>query len=339
MENRLEKARERLEETREAVKALCEPVEPPCDSAAYLRYFCAAESGNAAQLKANEQKRLNLYKLVAALLRAYANLANEMNEAGYSGAEAKDIKAEVDHYEKVRQEVKLASGDYIDLKMYEPAMRHLLDAYIRAEESETLSEFDDLTLVQLIVKRGERAVEALPGGLKGNPKAAPETIDNNVRRLIIDRTPVNPQYYERMSVLLDNLIRERRQGTIDYQAYLNRIVGLVRQIEEQTDVPYPPQINTVALRSLFDNLSINDDSESADGDGQNKIAQNQEIRKQMAVTLDEAILNSREDDWRGHRINERKVRLAMVKVLAEEFGDYVVDVDSLLKIAKEQHEY
>ena len=61
LEDRLEKARERLEEAREAVKALCEPVELPRDTAAYLRYFCAVESGNADQLKANEQKRLTLY--------------------------------------------------------------------------------------------------------------------------------------------------------------------------------------------------------------------------------------------------------------------------------------
>ena len=72
----------------------------------------------------------------------------------------------MDHYEKVRQEIKLASGDYIDLKMYEPAMRHLLDTYIRAEESEQLSGFDDLTLVQLIVERGEKAVEELPEGIR-----------------------------------------------------------------------------------------------------------------------------------------------------------------------------
>ena len=52
------------------------------------------------------------------------------------------------HYENVRDEVKLASGDYIDLKMYEPAMRHLIDTYIRAEESEKVSAFDDMSLVQ-----------------------------------------------------------------------------------------------------------------------------------------------------------------------------------------------
>ena len=184
LKDRLQQGRERLEETREAVKALCEPVEPPRDTAAYLRFFCAAESGNAQQLKDNEPQRVALYKLTASFLRAYANLANEMREAGYSAVEAQEIKAEVDYCEKVRQEVKLASGDYIDMKMYEPAMRHLLDTYIRAEDSEQLSTFDDMTLVQLIVERGEAAADTLPKGLRENRDAMAETIENNVRRLI-----------------------------------------------------------------------------------------------------------------------------------------------------------
>ncbi|HNU31949.1 MAG TPA: HsdR family type I site-specific deoxyribonuclease, partial [Sedimentisphaerales bacterium] len=154
LEDRLEKAREHLEEAREAVKALCEPVETPKDTAAHLRYFCAKDSGNAEQLKENEPTRLALYRHVAAFVRSFANLANELEEAGFTAAEIGVLKAEVDHYEKVRNEVKLASGDYIDLKMYEPAMRHLIDTYIRAEESEKVSAFDDMSLVQLIVERG-----------------------------------------------------------------------------------------------------------------------------------------------------------------------------------------
>ena len=72
-----------------------------------------------------EPKRVALYKAVAALARAYANLANEMTEAGFSNDQAKAIKAEVEHYTKVMEEVKLGSGDYLDMKMFEPAMRHL----------------------------------------------------------------------------------------------------------------------------------------------------------------------------------------------------------------------
>ena len=126
----------------------------------------------------------------------------------------------MDHYEKVRNEVKLASGDYIDLKMYEPAMRHLIDTYIRAEESEKISAFDDMSLVQLIVERGADAVDALPKGIRKNKEAVAETIENNVRKLIIDEQPINPKYYEKMSELLDALIEQRRQEALDYQKYL-----------------------------------------------------------------------------------------------------------------------
>ena len=128
------------------------------------------ESGNAEQLKDNEPKRLALYKLAAAFVRAYANLANEMARRATPTPRSRRSRREVDHYEKVREEVKLASGDYIDLKMYEPAMRHLIDTYIRAEESEKVSAFDDMSLVQLIVERGADAVEALPEGIRKNQR-------------------------------------------------------------------------------------------------------------------------------------------------------------------------
>ncbi len=99
LKDRLEQGRERLEETREAVKALCEPVEPPRDTEAYLRYFCHDGTGDpAGGLAANERKRLTLYRMVAAYLRAYANLANEMIEAGYAEAERQAIREEVSHY-------------------------------------------------------------------------------------------------------------------------------------------------------------------------------------------------------------------------------------------------
>src|SRR5205809_636172 len=142
--------------------------------------------------------RLALYKHVAAFVRAFANVANELPEAGYTGAEIETLKAEVDHFEKVRNEVKLASGDYIDLKMYEPAMRHLIDTYIRAEESEKISALEETSLVQLIVERGAAAVDTLPESIKKNKEAVAEVIENNVRKLIIDEHPINPKYYEKM---------------------------------------------------------------------------------------------------------------------------------------------
>lgn len=136
-------------------------------------------------------------------------------------------------------------------------MRHLLDTYIRAEESEQLSGFDDMTLVELIVERGEEAVEELPAGIRKNREAVAETIENNVRRLIIDETGINFRYYEKMSELLEALIRQRKQEAIDYKEYLARIVDLTRKTSRtETQASYSASINSPALRALFDNLVV-----------------------------------------------------------------------------------
>ncbi|MHB2149647.1 type I restriction endonuclease subunit R [Calditrichota bacterium LG25] len=333
LKDRLESGRERLEELREKVKALCEPVEPPRDEQAYIRYFCAQESGNAAQLKDNEPKRLALYKTVASLLRAYANIANEMREAGYTEAEIQQIKQEVTFYEHLRETIKLASGDYVDMKMFEPAMRHLLDTYIRADESEKIAAFDDMSLVELIVERGEDAILELPEGLKQSKEAVAETIENNVRKLIVDTMAVNPRYYERMSKLLDALIQERRRQAIQYKEYLQRIIELTKKVKHpETTSSYPENINTPALRALYDNIEISEVHEPAPKFGE---AGYVDVKAEIAVSIDRAIRSVKKDDWRGNRFKEREVRNAIKSIL----GDNPAQVDQIFEIVKNQHEY
>jgi type I restriction enzyme R subunit len=335
LQDRLAKGRERLEELRESINALCEPVQPPKDTAAYIRFFCAADSGDAGQLKDNEPKRVALYRLVAVLLRAYANLANEMAEAGYSAAEAQELKVEVNHYEKVREEMKLASGDYIDMKMYEPAMRHLLDTYIRAEESEKISAFDDTTLVELIIERGEDAVEALPEGLRKNPEAMAETIENNVRRLIIDEMAVNPKYYEKMSQLLDALILQRKKEALDYKVYLAKIVELTKKVgRPESQSSYPASINSPVRRAVYDNLKDVEALAEIVSQG-NAVADCPNSAEGAALAIDNAIRNVKKDDWRGTRAKRIEVRNAIKSVLGKEEGL----VDFVYKIVESQRDY
>lgn len=309
LKDRLEKGRERLEELREAIKALCEPVPPPQDQEAHLKFFCGT-SDEPDSIKENEPKRVTLYKLTASLIRAYANLANEMQDAGYSETETQAIKAEVSHFEKLREEVKLRSGDYVDMKVYEPAMRHLLDAYIRAEESEKVSAFDDMSLVQLIVERGEEAFDTLPKGLKSEESMA-ETIENNVRKVIIDDMAVNPKYYEKMSELLDDLIKARKNQALSYKAYLAKIVDLTKKVKKsETRSAYPAAIISPGLQSLFDNL----DQQEA-----------------VAIQVDQAVRNVKKAGWRGNRFKEREVQIAIKSVL----GADDPRVETIFEIVKE----
>jgi type I restriction enzyme, R subunit len=312
LKDRLTKAKERLEDLRESVKAMCEPVAEPKNTINYVHYFCGT-SGDGDELEDNEQKRVALYKEVSALLRAYSDLANEMSDAGYSAKEADQIKEEVGYFEKVREEVKLASGDYIDMKMYEPAMRHLLDTYIKADESKKLSSFDDMTLVQLIVEKGEGAIKEMPEGLRNNQEAMAEAIENNVRKLIIDESPVNPKYFEKMSELLEALVSERRKNAIHYTEYLQRVAELARKVQQQDTGTYPAKINTAPLRALYDNLEKNQD---------------------LAVKLDEVVRNTRRHGWRGDKMKEKEIRLAMKAVIGD--GDLL---NRIFAIVEKQREY
>jgi type I restriction enzyme R subunit len=319
LRDRLSQGQERLETTLETVRALCEPVPRPRDTSDYLHYFCAADTADKTALTTNEPKRVALYQAVNALIRAYSNLANEMAAAGYTPQEAASIKAEVKHYSQMRDEVKIASGDYIDTKIYEPAMRHLLDTYIRAEPSNLVADFEELGLVQLIVNQGAKAIDSLPEGLKKNKEAMAEAIENNIRKIILDESPTNPKYYEDMSELLDALIGQRRQEAITYQEYLEQVKQLARQVTQPAGSAlgnYPSSLNTSALRSLYDNLGKNE---------------------ALALEIDRVVRTTKKDNWIGNRFKEREVKNAVNNILIHANID--LDIKQVLELIQNQHEY
>jgi len=315
LSDRIEKAREDLDQALERIRALCEPVAPPKGTLQYQKYFCAAEQGNAEQLKANEPKRVELYKAVTALVRTYGNLANEMEAAGYSAQEAASIKAEVAHYASVRDEVKLGAGEDVDFKQYEAGMRHLLDTYIQAKPSEVLSDFDNVTLIDLIVKLGPSALDKLPAGIKKDPEAVAETITNNMRKVIIDERPLNPKYYDRMSELLDALLEERRKGALEYKDFLAKLLEQAAKLGKgESDTAYPEWADNGARRALYDffNRNLN-----------------------LAVDIDKAVRQSKPDSWVGNKLKEKKVRQAIRAALPEDFEN----LDELFDLVKARDEY
>jgi len=315
LKNRLQKGKERLDEALEAIKAMVEPVAPPKDTMDYIRYFCG-DIQNPDDIKETEPRRVALYKLTIALLRAYAGIADEMKEAGYTEKEIEEIKFDIKHFENVRKEIQLASGDYIDLKQYEPAMRHLIDSYIGAEESRILANFNDMSLVEILVEKGKEATDSLPESIRKNPEAMSEVIENNLRRVIIEETPTNPVYFEKMSVLLNELITLRKAATIEYENYLNEIIALSKKIKKpETGTEYPASINTHAKRALYDNLG----------------------NEALAVELDNRIKTTKKDGWREHPQKEKAVRYVIQDILEPEAGES--DIEYIFNIVKNQREY
>lgn len=317
LNDRLKKGKERLDDALETIKALCEPVVPPKGTKEHIAYFC----GNTqipADLKDSEPKRVALYKAVISLIRAYANIADEMAEAGYKPKEIESIKNDIKHFESVRKEIQLASGDWVDLKQYEPAMRHLIDSYIGAEESKKVSAFDDFSLIELMVKDGKAALDKLPENIKKDKKAMAETIENNMRKVIIEESPTNPIYYEKMSVLLDELIKMRNLEAEQYEEYLKKIVELAIKIKKpETSNEYPSAINTQAKRALYDNLDKDEP---------------------LSIAMDSAIIYGKYDNWEGHPQREKHLKIKVVKPVLEEYHK-PEKLDPIFEVIKQQKEY
>lgn len=315
LSDRLEKGTERLEEARETIKAICEHVLEPRRQKQYFDYFIG-DAANKSEIAENEPKRIALYKAAASLVRAYANLANEMLAAGYTTAQEAEVKTEVEHYSKLSAEVKLASGDFVDMKLYEPAMRRLLDTYIQAEDSKLLADFEEMGLIQLIVEKGTEPLEDHTMAMMTSEEAMAEAIENNIRKVIIDEQRVNPQYYEKMSELLEALIEERRKQALEYKEYLEKVKELSVQVVNPGGVDptdYPASVDTTAKKAMYDNFDVDES---------------------WVTKVDAAIKSTKKANWVGSAIKEREVAGAIFAAV----GD-AIDIDDILNIVRNQHEY
>ena len=312
--DRLQKSRERLDDALETLDKLCIGVLPPREIEQWIRFFCGnTEDENA--LKETEEKRLTFYKSVVSLIRAYNNAAPEMLDIGYTQIEADRIQSQVLDYTKLRDVIKHASGDYIDLKRYEPDMRQLLDMYLSADPSRVISDFGDATLLQVIVEKGiQEATNQLPQAIRKSETAVAETLEANMRKVIIQEMPINPAYYEKMSVLLQELIHQRKSAAIRYEEFLKRMAKLAGNINpDSVKSSYPEQVNSPAKRALYDNLEENEE---------------------LAMVLDHEIVYSKKVDWIGDVIKEREVRNIIKRHISDQ-----EKIEQILDIVKNQREY
>ena len=316
--DRLDKAKEQLEDSLEALRALCEPVAPPKDMVDYYHYFCGAntEAFDLDELEENMPKREQLYNLSATALRAFGEVSGELQEKyHYTMEQIKALEREVTYYIKVRDDVRLASGDYVDLKKYDPDMRHLIDTYLSADPSRVLTSFGGATLVELLVDNGISALKDMPASTPKEQEAVAETIENNIGKEIVERTQSNPKYYEKMSALLRELIEKRKNDVINYEEYLRQIVELARKVHKpESGTEYPPGIRErAAKRAFYDHLN---------GD------------TVVANQIYDAVMSSKQDNFRGSKIKERKIWRAIRAVVKDD-----QEADQLLALVKEQSEF
>ena len=337
MQDRLKKGSERLDGALEAIAMLCEPVEPPKGELEHIHYFC----GNTEipeDLAENEPQRVALYKSTAALMRAYANISDDLPRAGYTDGRIAQIKQDLDRYLKLREIIRMASGETIDLKAFEADMRHLIDTYIEADDPRKISSFDEVGLLKLIVDSGmAEAIKKLPDGIKHSQAAVAETIANNVRSKIIKEHLNDPAFYDKMSVLLKEVLDDLRAKRIDYEEFLKRMAAVAKDVHQGTGGDTPSQLDTPGKRALYNLLEAEAASAGKAQVGEVPAAVDGVVPNSLldvALRVDKAVKTRRPDSWRGVRAKELMIKGIINDVVS---GDD--RLERLFLIIKAQPEY
>ncbi|HXJ41619.1 MAG TPA: hypothetical protein VNH18_20240, partial [Bryobacteraceae bacterium] len=309
----LVEGKKQLDAAREAIRYLCEPIPPPREMEQYLHYFCG-DASNPNALSETEALRVSFYKSVAILVRAYAAVAQNLNDAGYSDAEAAALEKDVAFYTDTRSAIKKHSGEELDIKPYEADMRHLLNTYVQADPAADLGNLSSLPLTELIIETGIHDAIARKLNEKGklSRNAIAEGIINNVRKTIIRNRLTDPRFYAEMSKLLADLIKQSRADTVAYEAFLKQAEELVRRMAQKDAGGHPAMLNGYpGAIVLFNNLSDIPATSfqcPADEDG----------RAKLALELDLAMREKAPAGWKGDDIREKQVLNALFPVMSRD---------------------
>lgn len=294
IKNRYDEAKSEMVGSIASLNDLLGNVNEPKEDVDYIDYFCGENSED----DENTGRRDILYSLTSSLTRSFANCSDKLvSDYGYSEEQINKLRSDISSYNKIKEMVKLASNDYIDLKPYEVDMRYILDTYIRAEDTTIVSELENMTLVELLLENTTTTpVESLVQGLPGDDNAKAEIIDNNLQHEIVKKMSSNEVYYGKLSEMLQKIIEERRIEAMTYEEYLRQVVELAQAIlhpEDSSD--YPETIkNSEAKRALFDYLGHDE---------------------QVAIEVDSAIRQAIRPDWKRNFQKQQNIRLAIYQKL------------------------
>lgn len=310
----LKEGKARLDAAREALRYLCEPVTIPREIEQYLHYFCGDANDPEALLN-TEPLRISFYKSTATFLRAYAEIAQNLEDAGYSAADIAALEKEVEFYSDTHTAIKMHSGEELDIKPYEADMRHLINTYIQADPAEDLGNLSLPSLTELIIETGIHDTIAKKFNQKGklSNNAIAEGIINNIRKTIVREQLTDPKFYDEISKLLEDLIKQQCDDTAAYKQFLQKVEELVKKMATKNTGNYPRVLNGhPEAIVLFNNLA------SISTDKTFVCPTNDNDKAALALKLDQAMREQAPANWYGDDVREKQVLNALFPIMSKD---------------------
>ena len=203
-------------------------------------------------------------------------------------------------------------------------MRFILDTYINAYDSTKISQFEDMTIVELLLSCNPEQPDDVIDKIPGDEDGKSEIIENNLEFEIVRKMDANTVYYGRLSEMLQEIIRNRKNEAISYREYLKQVAELAQAIlHPESENRYPDTIKqSAARRALFDYFEENAD---------------------LSIDVDNAVKVAIQPGWKGNHQKQQKIKKAIYDKLLQ--YDYAKDkaeqeVQKIFeKLIQKQEEY
>lgn len=320
IKNRYDEAKAEMDGALNSLSELLENVPDPKEDTDYISYFCSDDDED----QEKSAKRDTLYTLTASATRSFANCCDRLvSDYKYDESDVERVRQRLAGYNQIKEMIKLASCDYIDLKPYEADMRYILDTYIRAEDSKVVSALGKMSLVELLLEGKTTTPAELIKDLPGSQEAKTATIEGNLRREIVKKMSSNKQYYGKLSEMLEDVIQQRKIEAMSYEEYLRQVVELAESIlHPERKNKYPEKIRTsVARMALFEYFHKDED---------------------LTLIIDETIRNALQPGWKGNFQKQRRIQKNICKKLLDHgYTSEVAQAKALeiFDLANRQEEY
>lgn len=228
---------EDLEQSYSLLHDIFREVANSTDDEAYLR------------LLDDNPKREAFYKTLNDFIRNF-NECFVLQDFVHEFSHLDTYKQELKKFMELRKTASLKYADRIDLAEYKQSLVTILDKYVDAQEVELLTKQINITDRKVF----NQAIEEL-----GTDRSKAEAIAAQVDRTITENMDTDPEFYERFSKKIDELLQQMHQGKMEDIAVLGQLKLIEDEVINKKDDTLPEAISArhgadVFYRNLRDNF-------------------------------------------------------------------------------------
>jgi type I restriction enzyme R subunit len=232
---------------------------------------------------------------------------------------------------RLRASVGLRYADVVDFKEYEPKIQKLIDTHVTTGGVEKVTElvniFDEEAFRKEVEKKQTTASKA-------------DTIAHRTKKVITERMQDDPAFYRKFSEMLEEAIRAFRQGRLDDKAYLARVTEIQNNLVNRKEDHLPKKLDGREIAKAFYGVLL----ETIGQDNPN--VKGSELAAELAVCMDDIVLQHRIVNWVNNADVQNRMRLEMEDLVIDQtqvagkkldFDTIDVILERVLDIAKRRY--